>query len=136
MDTSLLQILKNEVSTDPLALGYAAMTDAEIAERLRLEDRPLWADLSSSQIFESIVPSEFAVLLATAQARVDRILGLGDGIKTGPGSNARAELLDIFGVGSQTIANLVAIAQQTQSRARELGLGRVLTADVTTAKAL
>lgn len=113
-------ILSDEISTDPLARGYAAMTDEEIVADLATEYRDVWLPLTSSQIFEAMVPAEFVALTAADKARVDRIFGLGSGIQTFPGARSRAELVAVFGGASATIAALAAIANPMQSRAAEL----------------
>lgn len=115
------QILRAELLTDPLARGYAGMTDQVAADSLNSADRNSWRVVSSAEVFEALDPSEFRGLTNSNEARVDRILGLGDGIKTDSTSQARAELVDVFGGGSITISNLQGIARDLVSRAREIG---------------
>ena len=88
--------------------------------------------MSSGEIFESIVPSEFAALTSGEQVRVDRVLGLGAEIIIGPGNspNAVQELVSTFGGGSGTISALAALRDQLQSRASEIGLPNPILADV------
>jgi len=116
-------ILKTELTDDPLTRGYAAMSDQQAADSLNTANRSHLSDtLSSALLFENIDRTEFQALTAAMQSRVDRLLGLGEGIKVGPGSQARAELLAVFGGGSATAASLVAALTETVSRAQELGL--------------
>lgn len=114
--------LEQEVLNDPAARGYSGMTDAQVAASILLADVDNWVELSSSEIFESIDAAEFAALLPAAQARVDRVLGLGSGIKTAPGAQARSELVSVFGGGSTTITTLASIANQQTSRAAIAGI--------------
>lgn len=124
------QILAIELSTDPLTRGYAGMTNAQIVASLNTADRDRWVALSASEIFERIDRSEFAALTSGDQARVDRILSLGVDIQTSPGSQARDELLAIFGAGSNTIGSLAAFANQHISRGQEIGWGIATLDDV------
>ena len=121
-------ILQTEVLTDPLGRGYAAMSDQEVVDDMQIVNRDNWIDLSSSQVFEATDRAEFIALSSANQARVDRIYGLGNAIKSVPGSMSRTELIAVFGVGSLTIANLAAIANQQINRASELGIGGYVTA--------
>jgi len=128
-------VLRTELDTDPLARGYAAMTAQQVADSLNRKDRDRWVDMRSADIFEAIVLSEFTALSTANKGRVDRILNLGDGIRTGPTSQARSELVSVFGAGSTTIANLAAIANQKRTRGEEIGFGEVSVSDVVRAKA-
>ncbi len=115
--------LKAELINDPLARGYAGMTDAAAVTSLTTADRDNWNSLEAAQIFESLDLTEFAALSAGDQARVDRVLGLSGQIATAPGGQARQEMINVFGGGSQTIQNLASIANTPRSRANELGIG-------------
>lgn len=129
--------LQSELLTDPLARGYAGMTDIEAADNLNVADRTVnRSTLSGSEIFEAIDLTEWKGLSADAQARVRTVLELGDSIQVGPTTKARAFLLDAFGAGTTTRTNLVALVQQTVSRADELGLGFVRPGDVQFARTL
>jgi hypothetical protein len=129
-----LEDLADELNTDPLARGYSGMTDAQAADDLNIVNRANWVDLTSSQIFETISASEFQSLNQVGQGRVDRILGLGADIKTAPGSQARNELIAVFGGGSATITSLATVANQQRSRADELGLGFIFEGHVANAR--
>lgn len=125
--------LQNERTDDPLTRGYSGFTDAQFFTSITTVDRPDSRTLmSSGEIFESIVPSEFAALTSGEQVRVDRVLGLGAEIIIGPGNspNAVQELVSTFGGGSGTISALAALRDQLQSRASEIGLPNPILADV------
>ena len=129
-------LLRDELINDPLARGYPGMTDQLAADAVSAEDRDLWNPLSSAEIFEALDSTEFQALSADEVVRVDRILGLGNDISTSPGSQARGELVTLFGGGSTTIASLQAIAKVLISRAQEVGFGRDASAnDVARARA-
>ena len=120
-----LEILKNEIDTDPLARGYSGMSDDELVANLNTRNRDFWADLTSAQMFQALDLTEMNGLSNAKKARVDRILLLTGEIKTGPGTNARAEFIATFGPASTTIDNLVALANQPIGRGAELGIGTV-----------
>lgn len=129
-----MSILKTEIDTDPLTRGYAGMSDQQVADSLNTANRDNWVSLSASQIFEAIDRSEFTALSAGDQGRIDRILGLGSGIQTAPGSQARDEMIAVFGGGSTTISNLLAVANPMQTRGQELGIGIIRVGQVTEAR--
>lgn len=123
--------LKNEVTNDPLARGYASMTDAQVAADLntayRTRER---TSLSGSEIFNSIVPAEFAALADSQKQFVRDVFSLGDSVNVSTGTNARAVLLDAFGAGSTTRTNLAALVLESISRAQELELWTITEQDV------
>jgi len=130
------QALWTEISTDPLGRGYSAMTDPEIAIDLNMVYRTRTRNtLSSAEIYENIVVSEFQSKTDAQKVYIRDILGLGSDVRVGPDSKARQVMLAIFGAESNTIANLAAILQEDISRATELGFGYVSGQDVETARA-
>lgn len=114
------------------------MTDAEIIATLNASEATTLTalTLSSAQIYDAIVPSEFQALTATMQQYVRDILGLGSGIDVGPSSNARTVLAAAFGAGSTTRANLLALLNTTTTIAAGLGFSNGVTiGDLQTARA-
>jgi len=120
-----MSILGDELTNDPLGRGYAGMTDKEAVADINSIYRDNWIPISSSQIFETIDATEFMALGPGDIERVDRILGLGADIQTVPGSQSRAEMISVFGGGSNTIANLATLANQQISRGADLKIGLV-----------
>lgn len=116
--------LCEEITLDPLGRGYSGMTDEQLSIDLntvyRTRERTL---MSAGEIMEAIDGLEFAALSAANKKRVDRVLGLGAEIIIGPGNNHNAvqELL-VFGGGSTTVANLVALRNVAITRANELNV--------------
>ena len=122
-----MTILADEVTADPLARGYAGMTDQELVDSLNALDRTRErTTMSAGEVMEQIDGAEFSALNNASKARVDRVLGLGAEIIIGPGNahNAVQEML-VFGGGSATIAALVAARTEAISRAQEIGVGGV-----------
>ena len=123
-----IAVLQEEKDTDPLARSYSGMTDEQLVTSFNALDRiDSRTSFSSGEIMESIDNDEFALLNAGEKSRVDRVLGLGAEVIIGPGSdhNALQELLNVFGVGSTTVANLSARRDVLISRMKELGLPEV-----------
>ena len=132
----MLQALKTELTTDPLGRGYAGMTNTQVVTSLRAANRTVERrSVSGSQIYNAIVPSEFNALLAPQQQLVRDVFGLGEAIDVRTGTNVRAVMLAAFGAGTTTRANLIALVQETISRAAEIGLGDVREGDVARARA-
>ena len=97
------------------------------AGQLNTKNVPTQRDtLSASDIFESIDLVQYNALTATQKAQVQQVLNLGDTIKVGPSSKARAFLLDAFPSGN-TFSALVAAVTVNISRAEQgFGVGTVI----------
>lgn len=65
--------------------------------------------VSTYEIYNCIVASEFDALTATQQQQIRDILSMGT-VDASPGTNVRARILAVFGVGSQTRTNLTNLA--------------------------
>jgi len=128
-----LDILRTEVLTDPLVVGYAVMNNLAVAVFLNdgATGRTLNVNtLQAIQIYETIDTTEFDALTAAQQVMIDRILGLSGDILVGPSSKARAVLVGAFSAGTNTRASLLNEVKRDVSRAEELGLGVIGEADV------
>ena len=131
-----LMALSSELTVDPLARGYSGMTYAEIVTSLNTKNRTRVLDtLSSAQIYEAIVPSEFQALTDAQRLLIRDVFGLGNSVQVGPSTNARSVLVGILGGGSDSITALAALLEETISRATELGLGIVTEGDIIKAEA-
>jgi hypothetical protein len=76
-------------------------------------------------LYEAIDRSEYNPLTENEKDRLRILLGL-ETIRVASGDQGRAEILALFGAGTTTRANLIALATgQLQSRATELGLPTV-----------
>uniref|UniRef100_A0A6M3IJS8 Uncharacterized protein n=1 Tax=viral metagenome TaxID=1070528 RepID=A0A6M3IJS8_9ZZZZ len=118
-------ILKTEITSDPRGYGYAtpwvAGTDWQVAELLNRVRDTIAVDkdlVSTPEIFEAIVPGEWAVASAQEKQRIQLILSMGSVDLRGP--NTRASFQAAFGSGTQSRANLVALLTRKGSRAEEL----------------
>jgi hypothetical protein len=124
------QLLRTELGTDSVGLGYAGKTDQQAADLLNATNtgRTLPRTMvRKSEIFQAIVNSEWPTT-AVLQNKL-LILFSQDSVNAAD-PNTQAIIGSIFGPGTQTRANLLALAQQTVSRAVELGLGPVTGVDV------
>ena len=118
--------LRTELLTDPLARGYAGMTDQQASDDLNdatTGRTQQLATLTSGEIYEALNTTEREALSATDLARVRAVLSLSGDIQVGPGSKARATLSNAFGGVSGTVAALAARVTLAVSRATELSLG-------------
>ncbi len=120
---SNIDVLRTELTTDPLSRGYAGMTDAaastDLNDSTTGRTRSL-STLSSATIYEALDSTEYAALDTGPTATVKDVIGLGPDVQVGPSSHARATLLAAFGAPSTTVANLVAVTTIPISRAEEL----------------
>lgn len=117
--------LKTEIQTDPQGLGYAAPlaagNHAAVADLLNQVRTTIKLDretVPAYEVFDAIVPAEWAALSAQEKQRIQLILSLGQ-VYT-KGANTRAAFLATFTAGSQTRTNLGALQQRDSSRAEQL----------------
>lgn len=128
-----IAILKTELTTDPLARGYAGMSDEEAASSLNtVIDRVLnKTSMSGSEVYNAIVESEYDLLTDPQKQEVWDILHLGD---INPFGLEATRFMTIFGGGSATITALASLRKTDVSRGVELGLGHVRPGNVTEAR--
>ena len=114
--------LKTELTDDPLARGYAGMSDEEAAADLNVENREVnVTSVTGQDIFEAATLADYAALDATEKSLLHAIIGMGTVMVNG--TNTKAALLAMFGAGSDTRDNLAVLQKETVTRANELGLG-------------
>ena len=119
-----IELLREEITTDPLGRGYSGMTDLDVADSLNVVNREMDVDMVSGQdIFEAVVPSEFTPLSADQKSLFYAIIGMGSVMVNG--TNTRTALLDMFGAGTTTRNNLAVLQKRDVSRAGELGISFV-----------
>lgn len=135
------QALKTELLTDPLALGLAGMSNSAAADKLNeipanpAPGRQIERDtVPSWEVFEATVPAEWSALSAAEKQRYQSMLAMGSINLKKP--NTRAALAAIFGAGTTTRSNLIALQNQAASRATALFGERVESWDVARARAL
>lgn len=133
-----LQVLADEINNDPLAFGYGTLKDSEIADKLNALNTgrtvPNDTEIPTWQIFSKFVASDYInALLDNRKAQIlSHVLSMG--VVQAGDNNLRDALIEVFGVGSQTITNLIPLRTRTASRAEELGLPRMTPSDVANAK--
>jgi len=117
--------------------AYVGMTDAQIAAAINTNTvttqiSPL--RVNGADIYNAIVPSEFAALSTAQQQIVRDVFGLGEGIDVSLGSNARLALANAFGAATTSRANLLALATVTQTIAKSLGFSSINDQEVLAAR--
>lgn len=117
-----IDILKAELTVDPLARGYSGMSDRAATDDLNTIYRTTnKAMMTGTEVFNAIDKAEFNALSATNKRMVWDILHLGELNPFG----LEADLFqDIFGV-STTIISLQALRVNNVGRGVELGIGIV-----------
>lgn len=126
-----IDVLKVELTNDPLTRGYAAMTDVEAAERLNVVDRTTnKLSMTGSEVLNAMVLSELKALSADDRADVWNVCHLGT--------------IDPFGIEAQiiqsipgltaSIAALIIARKNNVSRAAEIGFGFVYPGHVQNAR--
>ena len=119
--------LREEIGQDPLGPGYAGMANAQVAADLNNQYRAREREVIETwEIAEAIVRAELAALSPGDRELILAMLAMGTiNLK---GANVRATFAGIFGAGTTTRNNLLALQTETISRAQELGYG-VIDAD-------
>lgn len=116
-----IEILKTELTTDPLGRGYAGMTAAQVVASMNAKDRNQNKEsLSGAEVAEAINGSEYTAL---GDAAKDRVINFTLQRSIDPFGFGQTVFIDIFGGGSQTITNLAAARVESVSRAKEIGWG-------------
>lgn len=144
MTPEQLTILKTEITTDPLALGYAGKSDAEIADLLNLLRATITirrANIAPNEVLEAIDSRDFetapnaihvAWFESITQLRTIRLEN-DDGSATRALGNLRRLLQAADTQGSR--ARLAALAKRIGSRAEQLLGGGVTVTHIDVADA-
>lgn len=127
--------LKAELLTDPAAIGYAALLAAgshnRVADALnlpRVGQSVQRSVVATWEIVEATVPAEWAALTAAERQRYQTLTALGTINVQGP--NVRSQFAAMFGAGTTTRTNLLALQSRQGSRAEALfGEGERVTAE-------
>lgn len=115
------QILADEVQADPLARGYAGMTAEQIDASLRVADRTRFRTaIPNHEVFRALDLGEVEALSQGKRDALQMVMTLDQIDATDP--NVRTILGTLFPAGSTTRDNLIALAQETVSRAEEIGI--------------
>lgn len=122
-------ILAAELTNDPLARGYAGMSDSEVTASLRdVKDRTrIRARMDSSEVFQAIDIAEFNAKTDQQQRNIMAVLSFGS---VNPQGKEAALFSNVFGAGSATITALQAARLESISRSVELGIPNVYEIDV------
>lgn len=127
-------ILHDELTNDPLGRGYSGMTDLQAAADLntvyRSRDRGV---VDAHELIDATVPSEWSALTAAEKQRYQTLTGAGQ--VNVQSTNVRSAFGAMFGAGTQTRTNLIALQSETISRATELGIDHVYEGHVFMARA-
>lgn len=125
--------LRDELTNDPLAVGYAGLTDEQVVTQINTENRSVPRQLmTASEVLNAVDETEYNGLSSANQNRFWQLLAIGDLNPFG----VEAQLMTgLFGGGSTTITTLASLRNRTVSRAVELGIGRVYVFHVAKARA-
>lgn len=149
-----MNILREEISQDPLSRGYSAMSDGQVAESLNGRNRPgrgvvassevrryvllngLWPRLqavASSATDETQRGTAMTILQVMAPNSFDEIR-MNDPSVHAAVSSMLQVMVDAGAMTAENRAEMVALGDRTISRADELGLGLVHHLDVAEAR--
>ena len=132
------QILKDEITNDPLSRVYSGMTNIEVANDLnsiyRVRNRTI---MTGAEIWAQTVASEYNALseLADLNEKHKWISFCGI-LEHDPFGNSAQFVIDIFGAGSTTVSNLASSRVEAISRSTELGFSCIREGDVEHARSL
>lgn len=133
--------LANEINTDPTSIGYAPLVtsgdDAGIAallNQVRAGTSITKSYIPLEDVLAAIVKTEFDSLTTANKTVVDQFCR-GTRIKSGE-ANMRTTMAALFGSGTTTRANLIALSTRTGSRAEVLFGENTLISHADVARAL
>jgi hypothetical protein len=122
-----LEILKTELATDPAGLGYTSddPTCATLLSTVGLSGETIDREVIDGQeLSAAVVMSEYMVLSAAEQRAWMTVLAAGSGQIDVSNTNIRSQIQAIWGAGTTTRANLVALQTRGASRTEVLfGIG-------------
>jgi len=117
--------LKTELQTDPTGLGYAGplgrgetQVVADLLNAVRQGVSIERETVPAYEVWEAIVPSEWAALTANDRQRVQTILSMGE--VSVRGTNTRSSFAAAFGAGTSSRTQLAALQNRPGSRAEQL----------------
>lgn len=127
--------LRAELLDDPLAWGYATLSNGAAAARLNALDTGRAAArtrVENTEVFNAIVNADWPAAGSVSESKLLALLAMP--YVDASNANTRAIIGAIFGANTATRANLLALATRPVSRAEELGLGAVSAGDVALAR--
>ena len=117
--------LNTELTTDPTALGYAALIVkgnddgcAALLNQIRATITVFRSEVRAAEIIAATVLADHAVLTTGQQLYYNALIALG--VLDVTSATLRANLAALFPIASTTRTNLVALAQRSGSRAEQL----------------
>lgn len=121
-------ILKQEIETDPKGLGYSGMSDQEIVDKLNeiggSGETKIKTSIAMSDILKALVYSE-VIALTTPQIQILELFTVSNDIDPSD-TNIQEVFKGIFGAGTTTRSNLLALATESCSRAEKLGFAMTI----------
>ncbi len=129
------QTIRVELDTDPATKNYTPMSNSDASAAMNARDQIVDRDLIPGwAVLEATVPAEWSALSAGEKVRYELLIATGE-IKLS-GANTRAWIVTMFGVGTQTRANFVALQDETTSRSEIIGVGKTTGTDIAEARGL
>ncbi len=119
----MARILEDEIVNDPLGRGYSGMDDATLITNLNTKDRTRnRTSMTGREVKEQVDVLEYNALTDAKKQQFIELIKRDDLDLFGLD---RDILIDIFGGGSTTVAELVTARVESISRAVEIGVGIV-----------
>jgi hypothetical protein len=125
--------LKNEITTDPAAIGYTAVIadHVAVAKLINADKRTIdRSEMTSGELVSCLDKTEFTSLSAPDKAWLNLFVTAQNVPMT---ADVRQALRSLFPAQSKTRQNINQATRKLASRADELGLGRVTESDVANA---
>lgn len=117
-------MLKDELTTDPKGLGYAAMTDSEAADKLNQigasGEKIGRETVDGQEANKCVLISEYVALSAAQRDAWTAIISAGSGQIDVDDQRVRDQIAAIWDAGTDTRQNLLTLADRDASRAEVL----------------
>ncbi len=114
-------VLKTEIQTDPMTLGYAGKTNPEVAALLNevglSSEAVNVGTIDGQELSKAVVISEYTALTDAQRQAWTTILSAGDGQVDVDDTRVVDQIGAIWGVPTTTRANLLALKTRSASRA-------------------
>lgn len=129
-DARQVSDLQAERTNDPHSRGYSGMTDSQFLASVTLKDIPQPRDTNAVEVFNAYVGSELPLRNSDEWQNLILLGSMNAGNPFRLEGNILAVLTDVFGAGTATRDNLIALSTENQSPAQIAGLPDPILADV------
>lgn len=128
MNDAQTAILRSELQSDPLAIGYIGLPHDQIADLINKPQRTVNRDTFSGGLLASCIdPVEHAALTAPQKAWLSMLTAAGELTLF---ASLKSDIQSVLATATKSLAKFKNNITRSASRGEELGIGRVSASEV------